>query len=176
MLDSAAPPDELISGTFSGGVAYTAYDLGEGRVEVTLRPKTAPDPLAEVHEWQVSLNPDLPLILRLDQGAGECALDLSGMAIAALDLRLGRGRAVITVPAVSGGTTVTVLVDSATVELRVPESVAGYMQRTTTTGTFDVDTSRFPAHGDAYQSADYEMAERWVEITATIGTGHVAIC
>jgi hypothetical protein len=174
-LDSAAPPDELISGTFSGGVTYTAYDLGEGQVEVTLRPKTAADPLAEAQEWRVSLNPDLPLTLRLDQGDGESILDLRAMNIAVLDIRMGRGRAEVTLPAVGGGTTVDVLVDLGAIDLRLPEHIAGYMQRTTTTGTFEVDTRRFPAYGDAYQSTDYETAERWVEITATIGSGHVTV-
>lgn len=59
--------------------------------------------------WDLHLNPDIPLKLKVETGAGEGNLDLEKLRVTNLELNSGVGKLTVTVPA-SGSTTGTIRV------------------------------------------------------------------
>lgn len=76
-----------------------AYTIHEGRGELTVRQprdrRDLWDGEDERYEWDLRLNRDVPLELRVNLGVGASELHLGGLALTALDVALGVGDATI---------------------------------------------------------------------------------
>ncbi|MEZ4518881.1 MAG: LiaF-related protein [Chloroflexota bacterium] len=172
-VNGATPPDELMSGSFSGGVQYDARDLGSDKVELTLQ--TPKESSWTRREWDVSLNPDIPLTLSFETGASENTLNLAGMQVSELTLQSGAGHTEVTMPSAVTYTSVTIEGGAGLIELHIPDGVAALIRGKTGVGSLDVDANRFPRVNNAYQSPDYETAPYKVEIQATVGAGRIVV-
>ncbi|WP_374685927.1 LiaI-LiaF-like domain-containing protein [Promineifilum sp.] len=176
-LGDGAAPDELLSGTFGGGVEHRLHDEGE-RAHVSLR---SPETFFwewwswRDRSWDVALNGDIPLMLDLDTGAAEVVADLSRTQTKRLSLRTGASSNDITLPAAAGHTRVDVEGGAGSVVVRVPEGVAARVAGSVGAGALNVDRARFPRAGAAWQSDGYETAAHRAEITVKFGAGEVKI-
>ena len=172
-LAGGAPPDELLSGSFGGGVVHELNPDGE-TARVVLRP---PDglPSTDGREWDVALNEAIPLTLNLNTGASETLLDLTPMQLRRLDVRTGAGRVEIDLPNAAGQTTVNIEGGAGEVIARVPAGVAARVSGVAVLGGLEVDEGRFTRVGDGWQSPDYESAANRVEIAVRFGAGRVQI-
>jgi hypothetical protein len=173
MIDSGAAPDELLSGTFGGGVEHQLSQEGE-TAHVELR---SPVDWPSWHDrtWDVALNGDIPLTLDLETGASEAVVNLTKTCVKRLNLRTGASSIDLTLPSAAGETTVDIEGGAGSVTVRVPEGVAARIEGGTTLGNFDVDETRFPRAGAIRQSPDYETAENRAAIHVQFGAGEVTV-
>lgn len=172
-LDGGAAPDELLSGTFRGGVEHKLGQEGE-RARVELR-----SPLDrtswEDRDWNVLLNSDIPLVLKFEVGAAEMMANLAKTQSKAVTVHTGAGRVDLILPAAAGETNLTIEGGVGAVTVRLPEGVAGRVEGTAVLGNLNVDESRFPRIGSVWQSEDYETAANRAAIHVTFGAGEVKI-
>ncbi len=113
--------------------------------------------------WELRLNPSAAWTLHLDADLDEGELDLTDLRVQELQLGGRSGEVKIKLPrrgqcVVAGAGHV----DDLT--LRVPDGVAARI-RPPAGGVIRVDAGRFPVRNGVYESAGFEAAADWVEIT-----------
>jgi LiaF transmembrane domain len=126
--------------------------------------------------WRVGLSSEVPLDLQLSSGVGLIDADLTGMTVTALDVEIGIGRTVITLPEgasfsgrVSGAIGQTVII--------FPRGTA--IRATMTTGLGGVETPDgnrpFDLGDNEYTSPGYESAENRVELEIEQAIGSIVL-
>jgi hypothetical protein len=179
-IAGGAGEDALLSGRFGGGL--DSRISREGPL-LEARLKMAEDEFPWFGwwgggslNWDFGLNPNLPLTLKIDGGAGEAILDLADTRVTDLTYDAGLGTSRITLPARAGQTTVKVDGGVGTITLIIPEGVAARIKAESGIGTISVDKGRFPAtRAGHYQSPDYETAENKADIVIDGGVGTATI-
>jgi hypothetical protein len=175
-IRSGAASGELLNGTFGNGVDYKSRMDGN-RQEVKLRTSHhfwawwPGDSL----DWEIHLNRDVPISLKIDSGASASILDLSDLKVTDLDIDTGASSTEVTLPASAGNTRVDIDTGASSLKLTIPAGVAASIR--TKTGLSSVNVaSRFPHMGDGtYQSPDYATATNRADITINAGVGSVDI-
>jgi hypothetical protein len=171
--------ENLLSGEFVGGV-YPRVTRTENGVRVTLSSKAdffhmLPHfPTGKGLSWDLQINKDIPLKLKLETGASDNQLDLSDMQVRELKLETGASATDISLPKNAGTTKVKVSSGAASLEIHVPKTTAARI-RVEGLVTKDIDQKRFPLKGKYYQSEDYESAKNKAEIRVESGLGTVEI-
>lgn len=126
-------------------------------------------------DWQIHLNPAALIDLVVQTGGGNVLLDLAGLSISRVLADTGGGNVAIVLPGSADGLSLTAKTGAGVVEVSVPMGIAARIQATTGLGKVTVDP-RFGQTGKyTYQSADFEQADRKVEITVSSGAGVVNI-
>jgi hypothetical protein len=179
---SGAAADLLLTGVCRGGVDKDIRPEGD-HLDVTLRvpaqdwgPWMWPGVWGRGGlDWNLSLNPSVPLVLALETGASECRLDLSQLCVTDLSIKTGASSTVVTLPAQAGYTRVRLESGAASVKVQVPDGVAARVRGVMGVGALNVDGRRFPQRGGEYQSADFETAAHRVEIEVEGGVGAVEV-
>ncbi len=172
-LDSGAAPDELLAGTFAGGVAHELQPDGEV-ARVTLR--TPPDWRDQTElDWDIALNDDIPTAIELHTGAADSLIDLERTHVTRVSLNVGAGKAEIVLPAAAGQTDVRVTGGAGSLTIRVPDGVAAHIEESSTVGRVEIDEDRFPRNGAAYRSADYDSAANRADVRVRLAAGKVRI-
>ncbi len=126
-------------------------------------------------DWDFTLNPGIPLSLRLETGASEARLSLGDLQVRELLLKTGASSTSIDLPERAGHTRVTVESGAAAVKIRVPQGVAAFIVVRSTFAGVHVDRSRFPESAAGYRSADFDSAAQKAEIFVETGVGSVEI-
>jgi hypothetical protein len=167
----------LVDGTFAGGVRVERAG-GAGRAR--LAPPTPPagwEFNRAPYTWTMGVSGEVPLRLRVEMGAADAELDLSGLRLAELRLRTGASETRVTLPAAAGVTLVDAEGGAAAIRFRVPDGVAARIRSSIALGSSDVDPVRFPrtAAGDAWESPDFATAANRVEIAVRGGIGSVSV-
>ena len=165
----------LVDGTYEGGVKVEK--AGPGRVRLSppapanLRWDRAP------YAWRVGLTTEIPIRLRVESGAADGELDLSGLRVAELRLRTGASETRVTLPQAAGFTRVDAEGGAAAIRFRVPDGVAARIRSAMALGSSEVDTARFPrnAAGDGWESPDFAGAANRVEIEFRGGMGALSV-
>jgi len=169
--------DELLSGTFGGSPIQKLTRQGEV-VRVRLKVQTE-DILPGINQvgldWDLGLNCEIPLKLKVNGGASEINLDLADLKVTDLELNTGASSTRIDLPAEAGFTRVEINAGAASVEVIVPEGVAARIRTSTGLSSVSIDAERFPRSGKFHESPDYSNAENKVEITVEIGVGSFEI-
>jgi hypothetical protein len=180
-IGAGAGLDELISGTFYGGVDHREVLHGD-TLEVEMQAKGGQFPqflkpwaLGKGLDWNMALNGDLAIALHLETGAASAELDLENLCITELVLKTGVSSTEVALPAEAGYTRVSIESGVASASFRVPEGVAARIQSSSGLASIDVDESRFPRKGDIYESPDYEGSQNRVDIKVQMGLGSVSI-
>ncbi len=172
-LHSGASANELMHGTFVGGLDHKAEKQGN-RLEVRMRPANdfAFPSIGkwEQLDWDVALNSSIPIDLDMNMGANKSTIDLKDMKITSLKFKSGASDTVITLPA-QGRLTVDCEVGAASLTLIVPEGVAIRTHATMGAGDFNMDRSRFPSK----ESPDFASAPNAIDIRVTGGAASVKI-
>ena len=177
-LGAGASPGQLLSGTFSGGVKQNVRKSGsllDAHLEA--RPFAFPPFLGGSHglEWNLSFNRDVPLALRLETGASQAELDLRNLRVTDLQVSTGASKTDITLPTNAGNTTVKVELGAASLDMIVPQGVAGRIRAEHGAAAIEIDTARFPYSNGIYESSDYSSAQNKVDIKIEAGAGRVAV-
>jgi hypothetical protein len=177
-LRAGAPPGQLLTGSFAGGVRKRAHTVGD-RLEAHLEanPTMFPPFFAgwQGLEWDIKLNRDIPMALRLDTGASQSELDLSELRVSDLRLNTGASKTDLTLPANAGLTSVRVELGAASLDINVPQGVAARIRSEHGVAAIEINTSRFPYSNGIYESADYSSAQNKADIQIQAGAGRVAV-
>lgn len=179
-IGSRASSGELLSGKFGGGVESDVVRQNES-VKVTL--KTPSDAVFDLpwnwettgYSWQLELTPEISLSLILETGASESFLDLEASRVNHLRIKTGASSTRITTPKHTGLTRLEVESGAASVDIRLPEGVAGRIKVKSGLAGISIDTNRFPRMNDIYQSHGYDLSENRADIDIQTGVGSVSI-
>ena len=181
-VSGGAGPDELLSGSFGGGMEQQVRRKGDTLdVDMSVKVSAAHFPFPwmwgarNTLDWTVSLNDQVPLSLNLEGGASDTNLDLTDLRVTDLRVQTGASSTEVTLPANAGETKVNISSGAASVRLRVPEGVAARVKAGGGLADINVDQDRFPRVGGVYQSEDYGTAENKVDIEIDTGVGSVSV-
>ena len=181
-VGAGAGPDQLLTGSFGGGLDASRSTIA-GRLTVDMRVKER-DVSAFVPwgrgwagglDWDLSMNPSIPLFLRLETGASESHLSLTDLLVKELSIKTGASSTTVDLPRAAGFTRVHVESGAAAVKIRVPQGVAASIQVKSALAGIHVDKARFPHSAAGYASTDYAGAANKVEIYVETGVGSVDI-
>jgi hypothetical protein len=127
-------------------------------------------------DWDLRLNPAVPLELEFHTGASRSQIDLSELLVTSVELETGASATEMTLPQAAGLTRVKVQSGAAQVVLRAPGGVAARIRAETGLAHVDVDETRFrqvAAH--RYESPDFATAINKVDIDVQTGVGSVRV-
>ncbi len=181
-LHLGALPDggDLLSGTCVGGAEVDVH-RHDDRIKARLRTDSEmwfnfPGTLGgRGLAWDLNLNPSVALSLKVESGASESNLDLSGLRVNELEVQTGASATDITLPARAGFTRVVVKAGAAAVNIRLPEGVAGRINIQSGLAGINVDKARFLPVAGGYESADYATVANRAEIRVETGVGSIDI-
>jgi hypothetical protein len=175
-LCSGAGPNEIVNGLVSDGLSIKSL-VEAGRMDVRLRPSQQAwgwwpgDSL----DWDIHLNREIPLSLKIDSGANTSILDLSDLKITDLDIDTGASSTVLTLPASAGNTRADIDTGASSLKINIPAGVAAKIQVKSGIASVTVD-ARFPRiTSGLYQSSDYGTAVNKVDLTINAGVGSIEI-
>ncbi len=182
-VTAGADQDELVSGTFGGGLEYQARRDGD-LLDVDMRPSSHSFPEVMMPwnwgsrgalDWSVVLNNEVPLTLSLETGASDTRLDLSELHLTELRLQTGASSTDLTLPAHAGFTRADLHAGAASLSIRVPSGAAARIQIKGSLAGINVDTNRFPRMGNVYQSPDYDAAPNKIDVGVEAGVGAIDV-
>jgi hypothetical protein len=171
--------EELLSGTFGGGVEFSR-ELSGGQANISLKKPPRwftfrlPGNMSAI-TWNVDLKPDFPLTLNFNTGAGDTSLELSDLQVKKVVLKTGASATRIMLPISAGYTSMHVEAGVASVDIHVPPPVAARIRAEVGLGSLSIDGERFPKQGGIYISKDYESAENKVDIDISSGVSSVSV-
>jgi hypothetical protein len=171
---------DAVSGSFVGGVEYDSQQ--EGR-ELAVKLKAPPDLFWNIlpfggfqgFTWDVALNRQVPLRLKIDSGANESNIDLTDLKVTDLEINTGASSTQLILPAAAGLTRVKIHCGASSVQIKVPEGVAGRFEVKQGMAEIRVDTSRFLNNGGVYETYGYASAANRIEAVIETGVGSVEI-
>jgi hypothetical protein len=170
--------DVLADGIFGGGLRYEAKrrgDLLDVKMKMRVEPVTFLNWAPGGYDWDVRLNPAVPLVLKCETGASHSRLDLRELKLTELKLETGASSSEVTLPANAEYTRVKVQAGAARVDIRVPGGVAARIKTSGALASMAVDETRFPGFDNRFQSPDYDTATNKVEIEVETGVGAVTV-
>ena len=175
-LHSGAGSAEILNGTFGNGLSFKSH-LEGGRLEVKLR--TSQQFWAwwpgESLDWDIRLNPEIPLSIKVDSGASASILDLSDLKVTDLDIDTGASSTELTLPANAGSTHVDIDTGASSLKVSIPAGVAASIRVKSGIASVNVN-SRFPRlEGGLYQSSDFSTAANRVDMTIDAGVGSIEV-
>jgi hypothetical protein len=178
MIGAGASMGQFLSGSFAGGVKQRTRKSAD-RLDTHLeaRPFIFPPFFGgwQGLEWDISLNRDVPLTLRLETGASQSELDLRDLKVTDLRVNTGASKTDLTLPANAGMTNVRVELGAASLDMVVPEGVAARIRTEHGAAAIEIDTARFPYSNGIYESADFSSAQNKADIMIQAGAGRVAV-
>ena len=175
-VHSGAEPNEIINGTFGNGLNYKSR-LDGSRIEVKLRSSQqfwAWWP-GESLDWDIHINRDIPLNLKIDSGASASILDLSDLKVTDLDIDTGASSTELTLPASAGNTHVEIDTGASSLKTIVPAGVAASIRIKSGITAINVNSRFQRLDNGLYQSADYSTSANRVDITISAGVGSIDI-
>jgi hypothetical protein len=177
-IHSGANVNELAHGSFSGGLEHKANRNGDS-LDVKMRPVNdfikLPffGPNSQIN-WDLALNPNIPMALNLNLGANKSDIDLRDMNISGLDLDTGASETKITLP-VRGRFRADLDLGAASLEVVIPEGLSARIRPSLGAADFKINEARFPRNGSYYQSPDFDSAENSVDMTIDAGAASVRV-
>jgi hypothetical protein len=178
VLGSGAASGQLLTGTFAGGVKQHTYRSGDRLdAHIEARPFVFPPFFGgwQGLEWNINLNCDVPLALKLETGASQSELDLRDLKVTDLKVSTGASKTDLTLPANAGSTMVKVELGAASLDMLVPQGVAARIRAEHGAAAIEIDTARFPYSNGIYESADYSSAQNKADIKIEAGAGKVTV-
>jgi LiaI-LiaF-like transmembrane region len=182
-VNAGSDPNLLFAGSFGGGVDKQVRRSGS-ELDVSLRTDVQDWTMwgpwgwwggQGMFDWNVGLNPNIPLALTFETGASQTTLDLSALRVTNLSVKTGASATEIVMPANAGLTRARVESGAASVKVRIPNGVAARIWGKMSLGALDVDTRRFPSRAGAYESDDFATAANRVELEVEGGVGSVDV-
>lgn len=125
------------------------------------------------HDWDLQLNPTIPLALTFQTGVGEVFLDLSKLSVTDLELTTGVGASTVELPA-TGQLTASIMAGVGETTIRIPQGLAARIEAKAGVGGVNV-SGDFQKDGDTYISSDYNTATNRIDLSVTGGVGQVTV-
>lgn len=193
--------EDLVEAAFTYNVAAweprVSYEVNDDRGRLTIRqPNTDEFSMGGNlrYEWDLRFRDDVPLTLRIECGAGDSELDLGGLDIPRLDMKLGAGNANVDLSGnislerlefdlgagdlnldLTGDWEHNVDVDIqggiGKTTLRLPKDIG--VRIDVTQGIGDIETLGLQKRGGDYVNEAYEDADEIIEITIQAGIGAI---
>jgi hypothetical protein len=183
-ISAGAGQDELLSGTFRGGLdSETSREGDLLDVEMRLPPGNVQGLVypwkwggGRGLEWKVVLNDDIPLSISVEGGVSENRLNLDDLRVTDLRVETGASATWLTLPANAGETRAEISCGAGSVQVTVPAGVAARIRTSSTLGGTSVDRKRFPRVGRKLcESPDYETAANKVDLDIDVSIGSVTV-
>jgi hypothetical protein len=176
-IRAGASPNELLSGVFGGEVDYKSHlEADELQVKVRNSPHFWTWFPGDNLDWDLQLNGDIPLNLKIESGASASTLDLTDLKVVELGIHTGASSTEVNLPANAGHTLVDIDSGAASLNIRIPTGVAARIIVKSGIASVNVDSNRFPLlDGGSYQSMDYATAANHADITINTGVGSVEV-
>ena len=126
-------------------------------------------------EWNVHLNPSIPISINADLGTGNSTLDFSQLKVTDIGINSGTGNSTLVFPANAGHVTGKVEGGVGNLSLKIPDSLQARLDVSSGIGNINVD-SRFTKQGDnIYISSGYADAPNKLDLKLDVGVGNVEI-
>ncbi|HEX7973993.1 MAG TPA: DUF5668 domain-containing protein [Anaerolineales bacterium] len=177
-LHALAGSDSLLSGqapVFRGGSILQQYTVQNGTGALTLSESgnNAFIPNDADYTWDLGLNPQTPLDLQVNMGAGNLDLDLTGLKITALKVNLGIGEIKIVLPT-TGSFSAEIKGAIGSLVVTLPQGLAAQIKSDSGLTTVQAPPG-FSKDGNTYTSPDYAGAANRVDLTVGQAIGSVVI-
>jgi len=177
-IHSGATAGEIVHGSFSGGLDRQVNRNGD-KLEVRLRP--ARDVFdfpffgpRQKLDWDVAMNSQIPIALKLNLGANSSNLDLRDLNITNVDLDTGASDTRLLLPA-RGRFKVDLDMGAASLEMTIPDGLSARVRASLGAAELKIDQVRFPRNGSYYQSPDFEIFENAADIKIDAGVASIMI-
>ena len=176
-IRGGASATEVLAGEFGMNVDYKSrLEADQLVVKVRNSPHFWAWYPGQSLDWNIRLNGDVPLNLKIDSGASSSTLDLSDLKVVDLDIDTGASSTEVTLPANAGNTHVDIDTGASSLSLHIPTGVAARIRVKSGLAAINVDATRFPRiDGGLYQSADYATAANRADITIDAGVGSIEV-
>ncbi|MEO8287433.1 MAG: DUF5668 domain-containing protein [Chloroflexota bacterium] len=126
-------------------------------------------------EWNIHLNPNIPLTLNADLGTGNSTLDLSGLKITNVDVNSGTGNTTVMFPANAGHITGSIDGGVGNLNIKIPDGLETRIDISTGLGNTNID-NRFTKQGDKiYVTSGYNNATNKLDLRLNVGVGNLEI-
>ena len=126
--------------------------------------------------WNIKLNPMVPLDLNVNAGASKANLDLGQLMVSSLDLDVGASDTTVIFPAKRQSTSVKIDAGAAHVRLVIPNGVAAQIDASSSSASSVNVDSRFTQRGDkVYETESYATDERKLTIELDAGAASIDI-
>ena len=123
--------------------------------------------------WSIGVNPEIPTQLKLELGAGESEIDLTGLRVRDVRMSMGVGQTTVILPdkgdfkaKIEGavGQTTVIIPEGTAVRIRLDTGIAGRQIPDT-----------YERHDDIYISPGYESADSRIELEVSQAIGNMTI-
>lgn len=126
-------------------------------------------------EWDLRLNPDVPVALRVEIDLASAELDLTELAVEELVVDMDLGSGTILLPRrITQGRAV-IKTDLGRLLVIVPRGVAARIRAQADLSSVEIDETRFPRRGAVYESPDYSSALNRLQLDITANLASVRI-
>jgi hypothetical protein len=173
-------PSALLDGTVrlpDNEKLSTSYAVQNGTANLSLKSEGTFVGLGPVngdwYRWDLGLNPEVPMSLRVDQGAGEAVLDLSELKVDSVSENQAVGTTTMTLPR-AGDAQARLNAAIGSVTVIVPQGVG---MRLHTSGVF-IGTSvpdGYAQQGALYTSPGYDGAAHQVDVYISMAFGTLSV-
>jgi hypothetical protein len=126
-------------------------------------------------QWQVHLNPTIPLDISARSNGGNLKLDLTGLCILGISAETGGGNIDVVLPDCSANFDVNARTGVGNVSVSIPTGIAARIHVTTGLGKAIVDPRFSLTDKNTYQSPDFDFADDKIEISMSSGAGNVIV-
>jgi hypothetical protein len=178
----------LVQGVFGGGLETQISRSGEA-MEVLLNigkmrgfmnlklPWTWGWGPANLLDWTLQLNQEIPIALEIVSANAETVLELGDLRVRELNLTSTANSIVIGLPARAGHTAVSIETSTRSLVIRVPPEVGVQIRAPQALPGARIDLSRFPMteHPGEYRSANHEVTANRIDIDLKAVPGSVEI-
>jgi len=124
--------------------------------------------------WDLRLNDEVPMDLRVDMGAGTSNLKLAGLSLTGLDISLGASSSTINLNGDwKHDLDATIDAGAATVTVRLPKDIGVRVE--VDAGPVIVETQGLTKDGGVYTNAAYGTSEVTLRVHLQAGIGHVSL-
>ncbi len=124
------------------------------------------------NEWGLRLNDEVPMDLSVDMGAGSSDLQLAGLSLTRLDIRLGAGKYTVDL---SGDWArdldISIDTGAANISVRLPRDVGARVK--VESGPHTIETTGLTKDGDVYTNAAYGVSEVTMQVNIQSGIGQI---
>lgn len=176
-IGSGAPSGQLLTGTSALGLKYSSElsgDILETHVEAG--PSFIPFIGPSNGAWCFKLNRDVPLSLIFEVGACNLTADLTDLIVTYAHLKTGASNSRLNLPERAGNTIIDIEAGVASMDIRIPPTIAARIRVKEGISSLNIDPARFPRQeGGVYRSTDYDTSTNRAEININAGVGKIDI-
>ncbi|WP_221568142.1 toast rack family protein [Alkalihalobacillus sp. TS-13] len=155
-------------------IAYDISESGIGKLVVPQKSITTWLLKKAKQEWDVALNGDLPLALKVELGAGKSKLGLSKLNLKDLHIESGVGETEIDL-AGEWKNSFRVKIDVGVGKMKIRVPIHAGVKVEVDKGIGKVKADHFIIVGDSYQNQSYETADVKLDIDLDVGVGEVIL-